>query len=165
MLRNKTQPVTFPLSDEDLSLVQRMMDYIDASYDGTLTEGLTPGIGIAAPQVGLDKSVIYIRFNDENSKEQRFLLANPKIVSFSTSFSYLEDGEGCLSVPEKHNGLVKRRFKIIVDAIDMLNGNKQKKITAEGYTAIALQHEIDHLNGILYYDHISKENPYYAHES
>jgi peptide deformylase len=86
-------------------------------------------------------------------------LANPKIISYSQGFTYLEGGEGCLSVPKSHKGIVPRRAKVIVEAIDLLDNNKVIKIKASGILAINLQHELDHLEGILYYDHINKKDP------
>jgi peptide deformylase len=91
------------------------------------------------------------------------LLANPKIKSYSQSKCFLSGGEGCLSVKKKHDGIVPRRSKVIVEAYDLIN-NKQIEIIAEDFLAINLQHEIDHLNGILYYDHINKSNPYFVDE-
>jgi peptide deformylase len=80
----------------------------------------------------------------------------------SKSVSYLQEGEACLSVKKKVQGIVPRRTKIKVHAYDMLN-EKEIELIAENFLAINLQHEIDHLNGILYYDHINKENPFYIH--
>ena len=71
----------------------------------------------------------------------------------------LECGEGCLSVDDNHPGYVYRTAKIIVKAFDA----KQMKdvfVTARGYEAIVLQHELDHLDGVLYYDHINKKDPF-----
>jgi peptide deformylase len=73
-------------------------------------------------------------------------------------FAYIGSGEGCLSVEDDKKGIVKRRNKIIVSAYDLLN-HKPTIIEAEGILSICLQHEIDHLSGILYYDHINKDHP------
>jgi peptide deformylase len=72
---------------------------------------------------------------------------------------YLQSGEGCLSVDNDHKGYVYRPYKIRVKAYDFLT-NKEIEIIARGYDAIVLQHEIDHLSGVLYYDHIDKKNPF-----
>ena len=76
---------------------------------------------------------------------------------------YLSGGEGCLSVDDKHDGYVYRHNKIQVKAFNAQT-QKEEIITARGYEAIVLQHEIDHLNGILYYDHIDKKNPFLTKE-
>jgi peptide deformylase len=72
----------------------------------------------------------------------------------------LPKGEGCLSVKENHKGIVPRHTRIGVKAIDLLHDNKPIEIDAEGILAICLQHEIDHLSGVLYYDHINKDDPF-----
>ena len=66
---------------------------------------------------------------------------------------------GCLSVDNEHEGYVYRSYKIVVKAFDALKG-EDVTITARGYDAIVLQHEIDHLNGVLFYDHIDKKDPF-----
>ena len=103
---------------------------------------------------------------DENGNPTKVVdhrLINPRIISESVKESYLGAGEGCLSVKENHEGYVYRKFKIIVKAFDAVT-RKEKIITARGYEAIVLQHELDHLNGVLYYDHINKENPFIRKE-
>jgi peptide deformylase len=92
------------------------------------------------------------------------LIANPKIVGESIVNSYLKSGEGCLSVEQDHPGVVKRKSKIIVKALNLLDNNREVVIEAEGILSICLQHEIDHLYGILYYDHIKKDDPFFAEE-
>jgi peptide deformylase len=139
-----------------------MVDYIEASYyDEADKYDIRVGVAVAANQVGLDKSVIYIHANDINDNEFKYLLANPKIVSHSQGKSYLPDGEGCLSVDDEHKGIIPRYSKIVVKGIDLLNNNKEVKIEADGMLAIIMQHEIDHLYGTLFYDYINKEDPFY----
>jgi peptide deformylase len=135
-----------------------MIAYIDESFDENSKAKIRRGIAIAAEQVGLDKSVIYIHFNVDD-KEVKYLLGNPKIISTSLTNSYLPLGEGCLSVDDEHPGIVKRKSRIVVKAIDLLDNNKDVTIEAAGMLAICLQHEIDHLSGILYYDRINKSDP------
>ena len=72
---------------------------------------------------------------------------------------YLDSGEGCLSVKDEHPGHVFRHARIKVRGYDLIQ-DKNVVISAEGYFAIALQHEIDHLSGILFYDRIDKNNPW-----
>jgi peptide deformylase len=135
-----------------------MVAYVDACYAKKDKEyGIRPGIALAGPQVGLLKKVIYIHFNQ--NQEYRYLIANPKIVAESMVCAYLGEGEGCLSVEHEYNGVVRRKNKIIVKAYDLIN-QKDIVINAEGVLAICLQHEIDHLNGVLYYDRINKNQPF-----
>lgn len=158
-LSKQCKDVTFPLGKTDSLLVNKMVNYIDACYQNRDEEfDIRNGIAVAAPQVGCDKKIIYIHFDDEKGKEQRFLLANPEIVATSVACCYLNQGEGCLSVLKDHQGHVKRFNKVRVKALDMLNDNKPITINAEGLFSICLQHEIDHLSGILYYQRIDKKH-------
>ncbi len=137
-----------------------MINYIDACYDGRDEKcHIRCGIAVAAPQVGCDKKIIYVHFNQDD-KEYRYLLANPEIVATSVACCYLKSGEGCLSVSKNYEGHVKRFNKIRVKALDMLNDNKPITIDAEGLISICLQHEIDHLSGILYYHRIDKKHKF-----
>lgn len=83
---------------------------------------------------------------------------NPKIISHSVEKAYLVSGEGCLSVDEDIPGYVPRYARITVEAYD--EEGKKLRLRLKEYAAIVFQHEIDHLNGILFYDHIDKENPF-----
>lgn len=160
-LSRQCKEVTFPLNDKDLLLVNRMVSYIDACYENRDSQyDIRGGIAVAAPQVGCDKKIIYIHFDDEHNKEHRYLLANPEIVATSVACCYIKSGEGCLSVFKDHKGHVKRFNKIRVKALDMLNDNKPITINAEGLLSICLQHEIDHLSGILYYQRIDKKHKF-----
>ena len=102
----------------------------------------------------------YSRRDEEGNvtKSTDYALANPKIVSYTPKQSYLKTGEACLSVPEDVKGYVPRHAKITVEGFDVLT-NKDVKIVARGFLAICLQHELDHFDGVLYYDHINKEYP------
>ena len=158
-LRQKVEQLDVDhISSSDQELIDGMMEYIDACFNDKEEEyGIRAGIALAGPQVGLMKQVIYIHFQ-ENDVEHKYLLANPKIVSHSLVMAGIGEGEGCLSVDDKHNGFVPRYKRVIVEAYDLLN-KKPIKIDNETILSLCLQHEIDHLNGILYYDHINKKDP------
>ena len=95
----------------------------------------------------------------ENEEEKiQYALINPKIIQNSIKKVALASGEGCLSVDNDHPGYVYRYDKIIIKGYDAIT-DKEVTITARGYDAIVLQHEYDHLDGILYYDRINKDNP------
>jgi peptide deformylase len=137
-----------------------MVTYVDACFENKDQEyKIRSGVGLAGPQVGLMYRVIYIHGMFDN-QEHRYLLANPKIISESKMNSFLKTGEGCLSVEKEITGIVKRKNKITVIAYDMLQ-KKERKIIIDGHLAICFQHEIDHLDGILYYDRINKFDPFY----
>ncbi len=109
-----------------------------------------PGIGLAAIQVGINKSLMVYDISPKDENRSLQVLINPRIVS--SEGSILSEDEGCLSVPDFRSD-VKRAAAITVEGYD--RNEKPVRIDAEGFLAIVLQHEIDHLNGILFIDHIS----------
>ena len=149
------------IKPEEQYLIDMMVKYIDACYNDEAEKyGIEPGIALASNQVGLFKKVVYVHFKIKET-EYKYLIANPKITAYSYAIGYLSDGEGCLSVKNKHEGVVPRHLRIIVKAYDLIN-KKEITIDASGMLSICLQHEIDHLSGILYYDHINKEDPMFT---
>ena len=163
-IRAKSVDVKPEELDSAIALVNEMHDYlVDSQNEEIATKcGLREGVGLAAPQVGHNINVITVYYTYEENGELKAIdhrLINPKIISESVKLAYLQAGEGCLSVDNPHEGYVYRHFKILVKAIDAKD-KKEKVITARGYEAIVLQHEIDHLNGVLYYDHIDKKDPF-----
>lgn len=162
-IREKSQDVTLPLNDEDKATLKALFEYV---YNSTIeeiaeSEGLQPAVGIAAIQIGIPKKMLAIVLKDEEGNEiYKYALANPRIISHSVEKSYLATGEGCLSVPEAHKGYIYRHARIKVKAYDLFE-DKEIIIKADDYLAIVLQHELDHFNGILFYDHINKSDPFY----
>lgn len=160
IMKQKSAEIILPLTDNDNEIISKMISYIDASYNGEdIQYDIKPGIGIAAIQLGYPKQIIYIHFK-ENDIEFKYLLANPKIILESYNKSYLAKGEGCLSVRKSHKGISIRKSHIIVEAWDLLT-NQNIKIKAKNLLSICLQHEIDHLNGIFYYNKINRSDPFY----
>lgn len=163
-IRAKSSEVSLDKIDEAVELANKMHDYLVMSQDNELSTKyhIREGVGLAAPQIGKNIDVIcvyYIYEEDGQTKSVDHRLINPKIISESIKLTYLQAGEGCLSVDKQHEGYVYRHHKILVKAIDAAD-KQEKIITARGYEAIVLQHEIDHLQGILYYDHIDKKDPF-----
>lgn len=158
-LRKVAADVALPPSEEDKKILHQLMEFVQNSQDPEIAEkyGLRPGIGLAAPQINVSKRMIAVHLTDENGTLHSYSLINPKIISHSVEQSYLVSGEGCLSVDEPHPGYVPRFARITVKGYD--SEGKEVKIRLKGLPAICFQHEIDHLNGIMFYDHISKENP------
>lgn len=158
-LRQKAKEVPFPLSNEHKRLADDLLNYVIMSQDSELSEkyGLRPGIGLAAPQVNrpVRMFALHIQENDELLSE---VFINPKIKSHSIEKTYITSGEGCLSVDEEIEGYVPRYARITATGTDR-EGNVMT-LRLKGLKAIAFQHELDHLNGIMFYDHINKENPY-----
>lgn len=159
-LRNKSINVDIPPSKDDITIIQRMIDFLKNSQDEETAEkcDLRPGVGLAAPQLGINKRMMAVHFEDYNEKLYSYGIINPKIVSHSVEKAYLESGEGCLSVDRPVEGYVPRHARITVTGFD-LNLNPLK-IRLKDYAAIVFQHEIDHLNGIMFYDYIDKNNPF-----
>ena len=165
LLRKKSVEVSLPLSKEDKDTLLNMLNYLKLSQDEAYREkhkDMKEGIGLAAPQIGILKRMLVVYFKRED-EEVTHVLVNPKIVSNSARKCVLSAGEGCLSVDAPHEGVVFRDYKIKVKAYDALL-NKDVTITATGLESIVLQHEIDHLSGILYYDRINKMNPNFIPE-
>ena len=130
-LREKSLNVELPLSKEDEELCEYLIEHLRVSQDEELSVkyNLRPGVGIAAPQVGEQKRIFAVRLEEDEDKVLEMVLINPKIIAYSVMKACLQGGEGCLSVEKDYEGYVYR------------------------------QHEMDHFDGVLYYDHINKENP------
>ncbi len=157
-LRKKSKEVTFPLSAEDCKLADAMIKHVD---DSKLPGNeIRAGVGIAAVQFGELKRMFYINLTaDENSEPFRDLLINPTIVAEGAVAGALSGGEGCLSVPvdmENTDGLVHRKIKVVIKGYSYLS-KKEVQYSKYGYTAIVIQHEFDHINGILFVDKINRK--------
>ncbi|MEK4711450.1 peptide deformylase [Sporosarcina sp. FSL K6-5500] len=159
-LRKRAEELSFPLSDVDRKLCEDLMGYVINSQDSELSEkfDLRPGIGLAAPQLDKSKRIFALHITDDVQQAISFIAVNPKIVSHSIEKTYLPSGEGCLSVDRDVEGYVPRYARITIKAYDP-DGNEFKK-RLKGLAAIAFQHELDHLNGVMFYDHIDKEVPF-----
>ncbi|MFD0951094.1 peptide deformylase [Virgibacillus natechei] len=159
-LVTKADEVELPLSEQNKQLLNDMITFLKNSQDPDTADkyNLRAGVGLAAPQLGINKRLIAIHFEDTDDKQYSYGLVNPKIISHSAERSYLSDGEGCLSVDRAVEGFVPRYARITIRATDM-NG-EPLKLRLKGYPAIIFQHEIDHINGIMFYDHINKDNPF-----
>ncbi|MFC4556957.1 peptide deformylase [Virgibacillus kekensis] len=164
-LRTKADEVPTPPSDEEKQLLKDMLDFLKNSQDEEIAAKykLRPGVGLAAPQLGINKRMIAVHFEDLKGKQYSNGLFNPKIVSHSVEKAYLPSGEGCLSVDRNVEGYVPRYARITIKATD-IEGN-ELKMRLRDYAAIVFQHEIDHLNGVMFYDYINKDNPFQVEEN
>jgi len=117
----------------------------------TVIDSISMGVGIAAPQVGILRNIICVqRFDKDGFPFETYL--NPKILQYSDLKQPCL--EGCLSIPERRDTTKNRAYAILLD-YDMLNGEHKTEMV-EDFTAVIFQHEIDHLNGILYIDHLEE---------
>lgn len=160
-LRLISKEVTLPLTSEDKETINKMIEYLTNSQIDKLAKKykLRPGMGLSAIQLGIDKRYIVI-VHEQEIKEtfKTYVVINPKIISTSEEMIYVEDGEGCLSINREVEGIVPRHARVTVEGYD-IDGNKIR-IRAREELAIAFEHEIDHLNGILFIDRIDKKDPY-----
>lgn len=161
-LRQKSVPATFPLSKDEKILIQRIIDHLTYSQIEEYEKkyDLRPGMGLAFPQVGINKRIIVIVHEYEEGKFDNYVFINPKIVSYSEEMIAAEAGEGCLSVNREVDGHVLRHARVTVEGYDE-NGNLIR-VRAREDLAIAFQHEIDHLDGILFFDRINKNKPFFT---
>lgn len=160
ILNRPTQEVKLPLSEEDKETLTCMMKFLKNSQDPALSKKykLRAGVGLSANQIGLDKRMFVAYLTDERGKEHEYTLINPKIVSHSLSMIYLPPSEGCLSVDRDVKGFVPRYERIKVKGFNP--EGEEIVLKLKGYSSIVVQHEIDHLNGIMFYERINQENPF-----
>jgi peptide deformylase len=136
--------VSKPVERVDNDLRKLADDMLETMYDA-------PGIGLAAIQVGIPLRLLVIDLAKEGEEPAPMVVVNPEIVNSSDERSTYE--EGCLSIPDYY-AEVERPATVRAKFLD--RDGKQQEITAEGLLATCLQHEIDHLNGVLFIDHISR---------
>lgn len=142
LLRTKSEDVT---PDSDDAILQILIKRMYA----TVNDSLTQGVGLAAPQVGILKNIIWVQRYDKPGYPFEVFL-NPKIKQYTKK--KLNWVEGCLSIPGRRDTTTTRSYAIL---LDYLRPDKSHQIEmVEGFTAIIFQHEIDHLNGILYLDRL-----------
>ena len=140
ILRKKCEPLE-KVDEETKKLMDDMLETMYAA----------PGIGLAAIQVGILKRLVVIDISKEEEKKKPIFLINPQIIHQSEKTSVYE--EGCLSLPG-HFAEIERPSECYVDYIDYYG--KKKTLKASGLLATCIQHEVDHLNGILFIDYLSK---------
>jgi len=159
-LRAKNIEVVFPLSKERKKLINDMLDHLYYSQIDEYAKkyDLRPGMGLAAPQVGVNERFFVVCHEETENVFKNYILINPVMISHSEELIYAAEGEGCLSVNREFPGIVPRYARVTFTGYD-LNG-KPIKIRAREELSIAFQHELDHLNGILFIDHIDPKDPY-----
>lgn len=163
-LREVAKEAAVPPSDEEIALGEEMLAFLKNSQDPIKAEelALRGGVGLAAPQLDRSKRIIavHVPSSDPENPVPRVsaVMYNPKILSHSVQDACLGEGEGCLSVDREVPGYVVRHNKITLSYVDA-TGEKQK-IRLKNYEAIVVQHEIDHLNGVMFYDHINQKDPF-----
>jgi peptide deformylase len=160
VLHQVSKEVTFPLTDKQKKDIKDMLLYLRMSQIEEYSEkyNLRPGMGLSYVQIGELERIFVICDEVEEGQFEEYVIINPEIISQSEEMIYVGEGEGCLSINREVEGIVPRHARITVEAYDE-DGNKFQVRVREDI-AIAFQHEMDHLNGILFTDKIDPKNPF-----
>ena len=163
-LRKISVDAKLPLNKEYKDIINKIITELKYSQIEEYEKkyNLRPGMGLAFSQLGINERIIVIVHEYEEGKFNNYVVVNPKIISSSEEMIAAEAGEGCLSVNREVEGHVLRHARVTVEGYDM-DGNKIK-IRAREELSLAFQHEVDHLNGILFFDRINKDKPFYSED-
>ena len=164
-LHTVSKEVEFPLTKEDRKLIDTMIEYLHNSQIEELSEKyeLRPGMGLSAIQLGVNKRYFVVVDEVDEGVFDTYVLINPKMISNSMEQIYVESGEGCLSVNRPVSGIVPRYARVTFEAYDM--EGRKIHVRAREELSICFQHELDHLNGILFTDKIDPKNPFKGKEN
>ena len=159
-LHMKSKDVTLPLPQEDIDRIHDMMDYLEMSQVKETEEyyHLRAGMGLAYPQLGILKRIVVIVYEVEEGKFDKYVVVNPKVKSSSEELVYIAEGEGCLSINRPTEGIVPRHARITIEGFNEYGEPFTLRVREE--LAVAFQHELDHLDGILFTDKIDSKDPY-----
>jgi peptide deformylase len=159
-LRLISKEVEFPLTKKDKEAIDKMIKYLHDSQIEELSEkyDLRPGMGMSAIQLGIPKRYFVVVDEVDEGEFETYILINPKMISNSMEQIYVEMGEGCLSVNRPVEGIVPRYARVTFEAYDM--EGRKIHVRAREELAICFQHELAHLNGILFTDKIDPKNPF-----
>ena len=155
-----SKDVTLPLPQEEIDRIHDMMDYLEMSQIEEIREkyDLRAGMGLSYIQVGIPKRIFVIVQEVEEGKFDRYVVVNPKIKSSSEEMIYIGEGEGCLSVNRPTTGIVPRHARMTIEAYDEYGEPYTIRVREE--LSVCFQHELDHLDGILFTDKIDPKNPF-----
>ena len=164
ILHQKSKEVKFPLTSKQKQDIKDMLLYLKMSQIEEEREkyDLRAGMGLSYVQIGVLERIFVVVDEVEEGKFENYVVINPEIKSMSEELIYVGEGEGCLSVKREVEGIVPRHARITIDAYDE-NGNPYTLRVREELS-ICFQHEIDHLDGILFPDKIDKKDPYKDHD-
>jgi len=159
-LRLSNEEVTFPMCESDKKLIKDMLEHLRLSQieEYSIKYDLRPGMGLAAPQLGINKRFFVVCHEYDEGKFKDYVVVNPKLVSHSEELIYASEGEGCLSVNRDIEGIIPRYARVTMEGFDEDGNPVRYRVREE--LAIAFQHELDHLNGVLFFDRIDTKNPY-----
>ena len=159
-LHQVSEEVTFPLDDDTKKLIEDVLVYLELSQDEEIAEkyDIRPGMGLSFCQMGIMKRIFVVSEDNGDGTFDRHVVINPKMISHSEELIFVGEGEGCLSVNRPVDGIVPRYARCTFQAFD--EEGKEYQIRVREDISIAYQHELDHLNGILFVDKIDPKNPY-----
>ena len=160
ILHQRSKEVTFPLTNKQKKDIEDMLIYLKMSQIEEEREkyDLRAGMGLSYVQIGVLERIFVVVDEYEEGKFKNYVIINPEIQSVSEELIYVGEGEGCLSVNREVEGIVPRHARCTIKAYDM-DGN-EFTIRVREELSICFQHEIDHLDGILFPDKIDKKNPF-----
>ena len=160
ILREKSKEVIFPLTDKQRKTVKDIIEFLTNSQIPELAEkyDLRPGMGLTPVQIGIPERYIVVVHEYDDGKFDNYVIFNPKLVSNSEEIIYVGEGEGCLSVNRDVCGIVPRFARVTLEGYDE-DGNKIR-VRGREELAVAFQHELDHLEGILFVDKIDPKDPF-----
>lgn len=160
LLHQKSKEVTFPLTSKQKKDIKDMMDYLEMSQIDEYREkyDLRAGMGLSYVQIGVLERIFVVVDEVEEGKFDKYVIINPRLKSSSEELVFVGEGEGCLSVNRDVEGIVPRNARITIEAYDENGDLFDIRVREE--LSICFQHEMDHLNGILFVDKIDKKNPF-----
>ena len=163
-LRKISVDAKLPLSKEYKEIIEQIITELTYSQIEEYEKkyDLRPGMGLAFPQLGINERIIVIVHEYDDGLFDNYVVVNPKIISTSNELIAAEAGEGCLSVNRDVEGHIPRNARVTIEGYDV-DGNKIK-VRAREELSSAFQHEIDHLNGIIFYDRIDKNKQCYTED-
>ena len=165
ILHEVSKEVKFPLTEKQKKDIKDMLLYLKMSQIEEYSEkyDLRPGMGLSYVQIGVLERIFVICDEVDEGQFENYVVINPKIISESEEMVYVGEGEGCLSINREVEGIVPRHARITVEAQN--ENGETFRIRVREDIAIAFQHEIDHLNGMLFTDRIDPKNPFKGQDS
>lgn len=159
-LHEVSKEATFPLDKNLIQTIYDCLDYLEMSQDEELAKkyDLRAGMGLSLCQIGIMKRIFVVSEDNGDGTFGRYIVINPKLISHSEELIYVGEGEGCLSVNREVDGIVPRYARIKLKAYNEFG--EEYTIRVREDIAIAFQHEMDHLDGILFVDRIDPKNPF-----
>jgi len=159
-LHQRSSEVKFPLDEKTIQKIYDCLDYLEMSQDEELAEkyDLRAGMGLSFCQIGIMKRIFVVSEDYGDGTFGRYIVINPKIISHSEELIYVGEGEGCLSINRPTIGIVPRYARVRIRAYNEYGEEYELRVRED--ISVAFQHEMDHLDGILFVDKIDKNNPF-----